>query len=451
MATLPVSSPVTGIRLFRGIPPHLVVTFSGWAGRLLNTAVQILSVRLLLAGLGSDHYAVYALLTSLLGWYLLADIGIGYSIQNYVSECRATGRNFRDYLAPALLSFGILIVTVLLVVCLLSSFLGPFLLRKYTFLSRQEMQQDFLAVGLFFTVTGVSSLGAKVWYAFQRGFLPNLLTMGASVLTLLGLLWAIHTPISGRFLWCLLAAVGPPAAAALASVVWLVAVYWPGCRVNWTLMRDLWKRAVNFWFISLLGIAVLQIDYLIIAQVLSSHDLVIYSLVARLFAAAYTLYVTAIQALWPVIAELVVQQEWDKVLQHVRQCLFTGLAFMGAVTIFFIAAERPILAVLSPKEHITIPIWLIVLYGVYQLVGVWTGAYAMVLQSKNDLQPFIIWGAVQAVICAPLQWLLAVHFGLEGILFGLLGSYLLTSAWALPVRVRQHIADFQATRADPRK
>ena len=423
----------------RRIPAQLWVTASAWGSRLVGMTAQLVSMRLLLVGMGADHYAAYALLNSLFAWYQLADLRIGDSLQNYISEHRAAGRDYRPYLGVALRTGGILLLVSLVFSFLAAPLLGPALLHRFAFLSAAARIQAFLVVGLLFAVTSVAGFGTKAWYSLQKGYVANLLTLAASLVTLAGTWAAMRAgDPTRRLLWSLAALAAPPAFAACASLGWLLLKEKPVWERTPGLYRPFLGRGLRFWLSLLLGMLMLKIDYIIIAQVLPARDMVVYNILDRVFGAAYTLYLAATQAFWPVAAELIVEKQWQRLFAQIRSLLFFGLAFILLVTFGFAAAARPIVHLLSPHEMITVPPMLIVLFGAFYAVNVWTITYATVVYSKSDLKPFLACGAAQAIIGLPVQWFLATHFGLNGIMIGLILIYLGTMAWFLPFRVRSY-------------
>jgi len=432
------SSPI-GLVISKRVPPHLWITASAWGSRLVNMVVQILCLRLLLVGMGTDHYAVYALLNSLFAWYQLADLSIGYGLQNYISEYRAEGRNYHGYLRTAgIAGFGLLVLALGLSF-LASPWLGPLLLHQFAFLTPATQVRAFWTVGLFFVISSIAGMGMKAWYALQKGQVANLLTLGASLTTLLGTWWAMQSgDLSHRLLWSLVALAAPPAAAACISVGWLMLYEKPRGQADAAVFNALLSRGLTFWISQILVMMLLKIDYIIIARTLTTHDMVVYNILDRTFGSAFALYSAALQTLWPLAAELIVQKRWKQLVGQIRSYLLFGMLFIVVVTLAFMAASSTICHLLSPHEQISVPRLLIGFFGLFYLVLVWTTTYSIVLYSKSDLKPLMACGAVMAVIGPPLQWYLAIHFGLYGILLGLFALYLATMGWFLPLRVHRY-------------
>jgi hypothetical protein len=109
------------------------------------------------------------------------------------------------------------------------------------------------------------------------------------------------------------------------------------------------------------------------------------------------------------------------------------------VTSTFAVAMPWLVGLLSPREVILVPVPLIVLLGVYQAIRVWSDTFAMVLQSISDLRPLWRLVPVQALLSLLLQLALAPRYGLYGIVSALIGSFLLTVAWGLPLAVWRQV------------
>jgi len=82
---------------------------------------------------------------------------------------------------------------------------------------------------------------------------------------------------------------------------------------------------------------------------------------------------------------------------------------------------------------------LIIIFGFYYLIRIWTDTYAMVLQSVSILKPFWILVPIQALISLFGQIYFVRMYRLNGILYGLILSFLLTVSWGLPYYAIKYI------------
>jgi Na+-driven multidrug efflux pump len=84
----------------------------------------------------------------------------------------------------------------------------------------------------------------------------------------------------------------------------------------------------------------------------------------------------------------------------------------------------------------------------YYVMRVWTDTYAMVLQCRSHLYPLWISTPIQAILSVVFQILLIQRLGVQGAVWGMMGSFLFTAAWILPWSVRRmRIADEECPEA----
>lgn len=383
--------------------------------------------------IGTERYAVYAVLGGLQGWYMLADMGIGISLQNHMSEQRARGESSESHLAAAALLSLVLLILFIGLLYLISPWAAPLILKKFTFLSREEQLRDFLVVGVLSICVGIGSTAYKIWYAEQKGYLANIMPAVASVTSMGLIMFIAQSSASDKLFWSMVASIAPLALfPTVAFCVQTAGSFSKIFSLGPEIVTPLLKRAVKFWLFGIMAAGVLQIDYIIMSQFLQPHDIVRYNLGNKIFALIFFVYNAVILALWPVCAEAIACNSWHIVKQVVRRYIAIGFGLVSVATVLFLRFMPDIVALLSPRERVEISANLILLLGIYYLVRVWTDTFAMVLQSMSYLRPFLLFVPLQAALSIVLQWLLGRQLGISGILLGLVSSFLLTVSWALP-------------------
>lgn len=424
------------------IPRHLLVAASAWASRIVTAMVLLASVRILMDILGLENYAVFVLLVGMTGWFMLADMGIGVSVQNHISESRARVQPYDDLISTS----GILAVLLLLVTVIalyfISPYLAPLLLKNFTFLSDAEKTKLFFFTGTLSVGTGVGSIVYKVWYAEQRGHLSNIVPAVASVVGLIGLLLVRQTQIEDRLLFSLAAFTAPPAILSLGVLLTQQlrmlrlrrGLGYSGKMLFGTIQLIM-KRGIYFWFFAIMAAGVLQIDYIVMSQFLGAHDIAAYYISTKVFGLAFFAYSAILAALWPVFAESIAKKEWGLVQRYLKKYLALGLVFIFFCTVSLIWLMSVVVRILAPMENIIISFELILLLGIYFMIRVWTDTFAMVLLSTSNLKPFWLYVPIQAILCIVLQCLLVPVYGLYGVVLGLIASYVFTVSWALPIAV----------------
>jgi O-antigen/teichoic acid export membrane protein len=421
------------------VAPHVLVAASGWASRVVTAIVQLVAVRILLQNLGLDGYAVFALLTGLQGWFLLADFGFGVSVQNHVSEVRAAEAPSAPVLLAGRMIALALLVPTIAVLYVAAPWIAATLLRPFPFLGQAAKADLIFLSGALSIGFGIGSIVYKVWYAEQRGYLANMLPAAASLLGLAGV-WSVGwLPTEFRLTASLAAFVGPTA------LLPLVVLSRQACkglnkaalnRPTRALLFDLSRRAAAFWAFAVMAAITLQVDYIVLSQFLGPADIALYTLTTKVYGLSFFFYSVLLVALWPVFAELLARRQVDEARAQVNRYICLGIGYMVVCTFAMLWLMPEAVHLLAPGHSLLPSAALILGMGAYYLMRIWCDTFATVLQSMSRLRPFWLLVPAQALLSVGLQWVLAPRFGLLGVVTGLTLSFALTVAWALPVATR---------------
>ena len=102
--------------------------------------------------------------------------------------------------------------------------------------------------------------------------------------------------------------------------------------------------------------------------------------------------------------------------------------------IFVYIFKNFIVKILAPDMSFSLNLSFFILFSLYYTLRVISDTYAMFLQSINVLKIFWIYTPIQAAISITAQYFLSLKYGLNGIILGLILSFIFTSAWILPYK-----------------
>lgn len=422
------------------IPSHFFVAGSAWVSRIVMAMVQFASIRILIDILGLEQYSAFTLLTGIAGWFLLADLCVGVSLQNYISEARAQKKAYDEWIITAGIIVVVLMIIAITSLYLISPYVAPYFLKQYVFLNDEKKSELFFLVGGLSVAGGIGNIICNVWYAEHKGYLANIVPALASVLGLAGLFYLKGVPLVERLYVCLAVFSAPSAVLLLFGLAWRI--YYHAARTSGVqaieIARKLLKRGYRFWLFGILSLGVVKVDYVIMSQFLNAHEIVVYSISTKVFGLSFFLYSSILYALWPVMTEKIADGKWYEVGQYIKRYLFLGFAVTFVSTILLIWLMPVAVDLLAPKSSVVVPNGFIYLLGTYQMILVWTGIFAMILHSMSELKVFWIPTFFQALISVCAQWILVPIMGLYGIVIGLIFSFLITVSWALPLAVKRH-------------
>lgn len=422
------------------VATHFWVALSAWLSRIFSAVAQFVLVRLLLDSIGLDEYAAFAVVTGLAAWFTLADLGIGVSVQNRISEARALKLDSDGIVLLGRVAAIILMLCSIPLAYIASPWASNFLLSSFKTIPTPTLKYLFFIGASGFLVAGISGIVYKIWYAEQRGYLANLIPAGSAFLGLGGVWGATHFPLEQRLLLGTAAFVLPTAILPLGILVYQISkskfIFLNS--ITAFQVREVARHAFGFWIFAVMATVTLQIDYVVIPRFLSTSDIAVYTILAKIFGLAFFIYNAMLMALWPVLAEMQMRKEWEAMRKYLRRYILVGIFGVFLFTLCVSLTMPFIFDNLAPGQGLYAPVSLIIFFGVYFAMRVWCDSYGTTLQSMSLMKPFWILVPLQAIICVTLQWILAPRFGLYGVLTGLFLSFLFTVAWGLPYAIRRY-------------
>lgn len=414
------------------IPRHLIIAASSWLSKIIIAGVQLVSVKFLLEILGEESYAVFTLLTGLLVWFCIADIGIGSSLQNYISELKADRKSYDAYIKAAIHILFASLIILSSTLFFLSDKLSSLYLTSFSDELKNNSGSYFFIASILFIFIGVGSVVYKILFAELLGWKANIINALSYLLGFLDVV-AIHYLMPDSSITFALVALYAPVAILPIIYISFRYIYVLKTKVNFNTYKLLLSRSSGFLIFSSLSIIVLQTDYIVMSQKLSAADIIKYTVTMKIFGLMFFIYTAVLQALWPVCAELRVKMQWRKLHRIIFLNIIGGVFFVGLGTLFIYVLKDYIYSIIANGIDYNISGAVFVLLAVYFSIRVWCDTFAMLLQSMNQLK--ILWLIVpcQALIGGVTQWYFAEHYGIVGILYGLILSFSLTVFWGLPV------------------
>ncbi|HDL7933840.1 TPA: MATE family efflux transporter, partial [Yersinia enterocolitica] len=312
---------------------HIVVAASAWGGRIVTIIIQFYSIRLLLQLLGTDGYAAFTILVSLSGWLLLADIGIGNSLQNKISARRSEKNNYHDLILSAAILIVPIIFIISIIIYLLSPMLSGFLLSNFDFMSEPQKKSVFLLACLIYILTTLGTVSFKIWYAEKIGWLSNLIPVFSTTLgfVLLQIFTTMnHESQTYSLLFYAITTFYIPAAVIGIGTFCYQIVFslYKGFLPSKTTALVLFNKGCGFFYFAIMAALIFQIDYIIMAKKITGEELVIYAIFSKIFGLTNFIYTSLLQAIWPMCAEANTKKEWDLYYQIGRKYIALGFGLV---------------------------------------------------------------------------------------------------------------------------
>ncbi len=419
-----------------------MTTASAWIARVMTAVLQILSVRAAIFLVGIDQYSVIAIIVGLQAWFMLLDFGGSFSFLNYASEKQAVGKGVQECLACGLLwSIASVLVGTLLLNILAAPAANWLFQNGKIFTKSTDVETALRIGGTLFIIFANTQLIPRLWLAEGRGYIANILPVLGSISTfisfkLMPFFGESHLNITIVVLiFCL-----PNALFQLACLIWVSfkrRIILSSC--DQAFFKVFGTRALQATVFSLQAAFTLQIDYIILSRLASSDDIVIYSILSRIFILLSFVYSSVLTSIWPILSYNIVHRHVVKIRQLIGYLFIYGTVFVVVASAGIYAFQRPLLSLMTHGQIISPPSFLVFLMGVNQLAVLWVSILSQIMQVAGRLNIMIRATFFQLAISVGLQYWLTIRFGIIGIVAGVLLSYMIGGLVPLVFFVRHFL------------
>ncbi|MES2227091.1 MAG: MATE family efflux transporter [Pseudomonadota bacterium] len=417
-----------------------LVVLSAWISRLVGAFATIYSLRVLSNTLAFQEYATFVVMVGLAGWFALCDFGLGYAVQNAVTNRLSSGSSGAG---DVLSAYVMVLLTTCAVVLAIFVFKGPIaglLFAKIAATQPASGADTFFRSALLFTVGASAAISTKILYGKQRGYVANTVAAASSAIGA----WLLTIGLSSaddRVTYAVVALYGPNALVCCGLAAWQIArALHEKPQLPYSTFSGLARASRGFFVFNLLGAAALQIDYLVMSQKVTPMEIIQYYSLAKFFSFIAFFNQAILFAAWPTMTARFSAGALPEIrAQLKRLVLWSGTVTLGATAVILLAKDHLAMFV-TPGTPITFRGWVIVGFGAVALIRCLTDPFAIFLQSIGRLTPLIWCATAQALVSASLQWALSESLSIEGILLALVLSFVITSAWVLPLSAQKILA-----------
>jgi O-antigen/teichoic acid export membrane protein len=428
---------------FKHLPRHLLVAVSAWIARIITALISIISVRTLLLYLGEERYAVYVIVYSLVGWFSLCDLGIGSALQNFISECRAKNESYSKYLRAVLQVTIALCIVFIILLFFISIFIQKILLNKYFYINEIQTINIIGIIGVILMLSALLSIVYRVHYALQKGYISNVLPAIAMIVSMfLVVLCNRYFSIRKSILIALLIFTIPQLATAAISFVKIFKSEVKNIfNFDFSVIKELMTRAFKFSGFAIMAALTMGIDYIVMSQTSDATGITEYNILNKFFALFLFIHSAVLVAACPIFSELNIKSQFSVIKNMILKYISFGFIIIVSGTFLFYAFSDNIIGIVAPNANIQPTVMIFILFAALYISRVWSDTFATFLQSANVLKFFWIYVPVQAFINVTIQYFLSIKYGINGILLGLIISFLLTSCWILPYKTYKFIKE----------
>lgn len=408
--------------------------------RGVSISCQLLQVPIALHYLGNEAFGLWITFSGFSFLLTVADFGIGLGAQNQIAEAYAVGdqrqaRRVFFTAAGALAGIGLLLAAISVPFCLWFNWGG--LLKLTEPRTLHEVHHSAALVSLLCCGGIATSMGPRLAYALQLGWLNNLQSALGNFLSLCGVLLAcrLNAGILGLF-----AVVFVPGfflnllmiGGLLRWLEWLGDAY--GSLRSWDFfdfasLKKLLNVGVLFFVQQVCDISLYTAPAILISSMMGAAAVTPFNIGQRLFSLFLVVQNAFLPPLWPAYSEAKAMCDWAWVRRTLRRSILASLlltiAPMALATIF----GGPVLKLWIGQKTAagSLPtqtlLWLLFTWNV---IVVLQQPYAFLLSGMSEVRRLSIYRIVTAIASIGLMLTMGSRFGLPGIVSGLIGAMLIS-------------------------
>ena len=389
--------------------------FFKWGAMAVNIATVFLLTPFVISQIGKYGYGIWALLTSMVGYYGLLNLGITSAVSRFVSL------NLGKKDLPALsvtfnTAFFAFFITGLLAIFLAYT-IGPILAGAFSV----EDEAQFVAL--------IKVMGIAVALGFPTSVLISLLIAHESyraqsaiaiISSLLKTACTVYLLLNGHGLMGVAYAFLIAAVFNFVAYLVLVLSNFPWVQVSWSDARlDMLKKMVKFGIPTLImtvgGLLRTKLDTIVIGSMLSIEQVAVYSIAALIITQVFSIANSGLGVVTPRFARL------HGAGKDLRPLFFSGL-FFGSVLAFsagvgvFLFGEHFIQLWLGDGFAEAIPVlWILMFCYIITIIQI-PGFTVLLALNKHSI--FAAINICEGIANVILSVLLAPKFGLVGVAMG---------------------------------
>lgn len=406
---------------------NTTTTIFSWLNQLLTGLMMFFLMRYYFTTFNSDKYTSYLIILGVIPFFALLELGLGNSIQNFVSKYLDDENILREFITA---SFQIILILLPIVICLFLIFSKPIYSSILNF-NTVDYLFAFQILGIILISNSFFSFSNKVYFSLYQGYKVQIASISSTSIYAFCIFLLNKLDMKLEYYLCF----------QYFPILFFSFYFSLRLFKKYKVHNSIFKKnqyiiqfknvMFKFFFFSLFSLLTLQVDYLVASHTIINNDIIKYNFISKFYILAFSLYGTSLAVIWPVFSELLNKNQWQKVDNYIKRIIKFGFSYILLFSIVFFLFRNFFLDILLPNNKISIDYIDLLPFSILYLIRIWTDIYAVALQSFNKLNIFIIYMPIQAIISVFSQIYLTRYFGYLGIPYGIILSFLLTASWVV--------------------
>lgn len=381
----------------------------------ISIVISLLLVPLTIDYLSPTKYGIWLTLTSVIGWFVFFDIGLGNGMRNKFAEAKAAGN---DVLARTYISTTYAIITIIAALLFVVFFAINQFLNWGEILNVssdiQEIENLVFIIYTVFCLQFIVKLINVVFIADQNPAISNAINTLGSLFSLIVVYFLIKTS-QGSLLYL------GASFSIINLIIPLIASIWvfngtykkykPLIKyIDFRKSKELLGVGVRFFITQIAAIIVTSTDNIIIAQLFGAEEVVVYNVSYKYFAVMSMIFTIITSPYWSAFTEAYVKNDIVWIKQTILKIsklwviIFIALIMMLLFSNYFYH--------LWLGDRVVIPFHLSAVMAIWVVLGTSIMIFSNFLAGVNKIQLSLYHSIFVSIINIPLSIFFAKNLGM---------------------------------------
>jgi O-antigen/teichoic acid export membrane protein len=398
--------------------------------------ISYIRVPLVLDYINVAEYGIWITLSSLVGWFVVLDIGLGNGLRNKLAESLAINdlKSAKMYVSTTYAAILIIIGGVYLIFLAIA----PWVDWTHIFNAPAELAKEVYVVTLItfttFALQCILNLVLTVLTADQRPTIGSAVGTAGSVLFLVVIL-VLKQTTPGSLIYLGIASGGSTLLALLVASIYFYRGRYKSIRpsisaVKLKHFKDLAGLGIQFFLIQIVAVILFTTDNMIITQVQGPEEVTPYNLARKYMEIVPAGLSMIMFPLWSAYSEAYVNKDYVWIRKTVKMLIKIWCASIVLGMLQLVPAKWFFHLWIGDK--LEIPLILLLLMGLYYILFSWCQIFGFFINGVGKIRLQLYMGIIQAVINIPISIFFAKYLGLgsAGVILGTCVCLALGAVWA---------------------
>jgi len=395
--------------------------------KALSLIVNFLLVPLTISYVGIESYGIWLVLSSIIAWFSMFDMGLGHGLRNRLSQSIANSNLIlsREYISTAYLVISLISVFIIILFLALNNYLDWNLILNTEILNSSKLSEIAILTVLFFCLQFVLRLITIILTANSLPIVSSAVNLVSNIV-ILGMLYIAQDRLDHSLLQLVIIYSAPSTILLFVLSVLLFSSKYRAMRPSITHvkvrhMHKIMGLGSKFFFLQLEVLVIFQVTNIIITQLFGLTEVAIFNIVYKYFGTIQIIFAIIMNVYWSEITKAIEKNNltWVKVIiQKMKIRWYYSIPIAITMLIFSDIFYKIWLS----DNYIAIPFVLSLTVCVFVLVASLNSIYEYSLNGAGKLGIMMISAVISVVIYVPLVYVNVkiFGFGVEGVVLAMI-------------------------------